>query len=97
MTKYEKIYYEQKSLNGMLSSLDFMTILQHNLFEQGLDTIVTLGGTKVTLEVKDIQTDSTVAVTTGFSLEEAYAKLLGVCAGSVRDVKTRRYNGLSDL
>lgn len=96
MNKYEKEYYNKKASRNNLSSLDLLTMLQSRLFSSGLDTTVTLGS-KVTLEVDDIETAKTVAVVTGDSLEEAYANLLGAMSRAVRDTKTGRYQGLSRL
>lgn len=79
-----------------MSNLNLLTELQKALFNNGLDTTVTLGN-KVTLEVEDMESCSTVCIVTGDNLELAYANLLGRCVGSVRDTKTGRYEGLTRL
>lgn len=79
-----------------MSNLDLLTELQKSLFDNGLDVTVTLGS-KVTLEVEDVETCSMVCIVTGDTLELAYANLLGRCVGSVRDTKTGRYEGLTRL
>ena len=83
-------------MEKMMSNLDLLTELQKALFDNGLDTTVTLGS-EVTLEVEDVNTGSTVCVITGETLENAYANLLGRMSGAVRDTKTGRYEGLSRL
>jgi|11_taG_2_1085331.scaffolds.fasta_scaffold01085_7 hypothetical protein len=79
-----------------MNILDFLTMMQTSLFAKGLDTTVSIGS-KVTLEIEDVESSKTVAVITGDTLEEAYANLLGAMSGAVRDTKTGRYQGLSRL
>lgn len=79
-----------------MGNLNMLTLLQTQLFANGLDTVVTLGS-KTTIELLDANTESTVAVFVGDTLEDAYANAFGILASRARDAKTGKYEGLSRL
>jgi ribosomal protein L12E/L44/L45/RPP1/RPP2 len=78
----------------MENNLNLLALLQKKLFENDLDVILTISN-KITLELEDLSTKTTVAVVKGNSLEDAYANLLGTLANNARALKT--YDGLSKL
>lgn len=75
-------------------NINMLAQLQKSLFQNEIDSIITLGN-KVTLEIEDMKTKTTIAVVKGDTLEEAYANLLGTLANHTRMLKT--YEGLSKL
>jgi hypothetical protein len=70
----------------MRNSIDMLAKLQTSLFENEIDTIVSIGS-KITLELQDMKSKSIIAVVTGDTLEDAYANLLGTLANYTRAVK----------
>ena len=78
----------------MENNLNLLALLQKKLFENDLDVILTISN-KITLELEDMSTKTTVAVVKGENLEDAYANLLGTLASHTRALKV--YDGLSRL
>lgn len=78
----------------MNNDLNLLALLQKELFNNDLDVVITIGN-KITLELEDMSTKTTVAVVKGDNLEQAYANLLGTLANHTRALKV--YDGLSKL
>lgn len=85
-----------------MDNLSLSTKIIENLFDQGIDTEISItstpDGVRTTVELSDLATGTPVGVLKGETLEEALAGLYGKFAAHVRDIKTGRIeNKLTEL
>lgn len=71
----------------MLSNINLLTLLQKKLLDNKIDAIITIGS-KVILELEDMETKTIIAVVSGNNLEDAYANMLAALANNIKYNKT---------
>lgn len=72
-----------------LDNLDVLTLLTLSLLENGIDYEVELKGSKVTVQLFDEISNTSLGCALGSTLEEALARVLGQVVGKCKSTNDR--------